>query len=277
MKIAIISDIHANLEALKATLEDIKKRNVDKIFCIGDIIAKGYHTHECIELIKNNCEVILQGNCDRHFTEDVHDFKIKTDKEIRRWNEIGKTITESEKDFLRKLPFSYEFYLSGSLIRLFHANPERDNITIINEDSIEDKYKMFLPSEKTMSQEVADIVIYGHIHHQYMDKIYNKTLINTGSVGNSFCLIRNDEKDSDINEVRQANYCLLEGDYGSKEYDNPLSIQLIRVPYNVEKELAGDTYYEKEEFAYEIKNATYRNMEKIKKNFERLGIDSDKF
>ena len=41
MKIAIISDIHGNLEALKSVLNDIKNRNIDKIYCLGDIIAKG--------------------------------------------------------------------------------------------------------------------------------------------------------------------------------------------------------------------------------------------
>ena len=163
------------------------------------------------------------------------------------------------------------------IIRVFHATPERDNIAIINQDLIEDKYKMFLPSNKTESQNIADIVIYGHIHHQYMDKLYNKTLINSGSVGNSFCLIRNPKKDSDIREIRQASYCLLEGKYEDKEYSEPLSIQLIRVPYNLEKELDVDEYFEKDQFKYEVENGTYRNMEKIKDNFERLGIDIKKF
>lgn len=68
MKIAIISDIHGNLEALKTTLKDIYKRKVDKIICLGDTIAKGVHPKECLELIKNNCEIVLQGNCDAHFS-----------------------------------------------------------------------------------------------------------------------------------------------------------------------------------------------------------------
>ena len=54
MKIAIISDIHGNLEALDATLKDIAKRKVDKIICLGDIIAKGTHPKECLERIKKN-------------------------------------------------------------------------------------------------------------------------------------------------------------------------------------------------------------------------------
>ncbi len=63
MKIAIISDIHSNLEALKATLNDIKSRNVDKIICLGDMIAKGVHPKQCIKLIRDNCDIVLQGNC----------------------------------------------------------------------------------------------------------------------------------------------------------------------------------------------------------------------
>ena len=54
-RIAIISDIHGNLEALKATLEDIKKRNINKLYCLGDIIAKGNHQQECVDLVRNNC------------------------------------------------------------------------------------------------------------------------------------------------------------------------------------------------------------------------------
>ena len=70
MRIAIISDIHGNLEAMNETLKDIRKRNVDKIICLGDIIAKGVHSKECIRLVKENCDIVLQGNCDRHFSEE---------------------------------------------------------------------------------------------------------------------------------------------------------------------------------------------------------------
>ncbi len=277
MKIAIISDIHANLEALKATIKDIEKRKVDKIYCLGDIIAKGYHPHECIKIIKEKCEVVLQGNCERHFSSKPIEFKIKTQEEINRWENVNKNLTESEKEYLRNLPYSYEFYLSGSLVRLFHATPEADDIAIINQNSIDDKYKMFIPTSKTISKKEADIVVYGHIHHQYLDKLYNKTLINTGSIGNSYCLIRNSQKDSDIREIRQSNYIILEGKFKDKEYSDTLSINLIRVPYDIEKEINEKKAYEKEEFNYEILNGTYRNMSKIQKNFERLGINYKKF
>lgn len=276
MKIAIISDIHGNLEALKAVLEDTKRKRVEKIFCLGDIVAKGSHAKECIELVKQNCEIVVRGNCDRHFSEPLSEMTKKSEYERNRWEKIHSMLSEEEKEYLRNLPYSFEFCLSGSLVRIFHSSPEADNKVLISQDSIEDKYKMFLPSDRTMSDEIADVIIYGHIHHQYMDKIYNKTIANTGSVGNSFCLIRNPEKDSRIEEIRQANYCLLEGNYGEKEYNDSFSLQFVRVPYDINKELEKD-YFEHEEFEHEVKNGTYRNMTKIKKYFENLGIDFDNF
>ena len=84
MKIAIISDIHGNLEALKATLKDIEKRKVDKIICLGDIIAKGVHPKECIELIRKNCEIVLQGNCDIHFSSEHNNISTMPEQEQKR-------------------------------------------------------------------------------------------------------------------------------------------------------------------------------------------------
>ena len=49
-RIAVISDIHGNLEALNTVLDDIKKRDIDRIICLGDILAKGRHFSECIKI-----------------------------------------------------------------------------------------------------------------------------------------------------------------------------------------------------------------------------------
>lgn len=277
MKIAIISDVHGNLEALKSTIKDIEKRNVDRIICLGDIIAKGVHSKECIALIKEKCDIILQGNCDEHFSkihENISDIPEQEQKRIK-WNQS--LITMEDRKYLLNLPFCYEFYMSGSLVRLFHATPKVNNKAILNVDSIDTKYQMFLPTEKTVTQNVADVVIYGHIHHPYMDKIYNKTLINIGSVGNSFDVIRNDSKDSNVLETTKAYYFIIEGDYGSKDYTSEISFQFIRVPYNIEKELQDENInIEKENYTFEIKEGKYRDMTRINENFKRLGIDVDK-
>lgn len=277
MKIAIISDIHGNLEALKTTLNDIKRRKVDKIICLGDVIAKGTHPKECVKLIKENCDVVLRGNCDRHFSAEHKDLTIFPEYERKRiiWNQSQ--LSKEDRDYLSQLPYCYEFYMSGSLVRLFHATPFEDNKAIINVDSIETKYKMFLPSPNTISQNIADIIIYGHIHQPYMDRLYNKTLINVGSVGNSFDAIRNENKDSNVLETTKSNYLIIEGDYGSKEYTSEISFQFIRVPYDIDKELE-DAYLNVEEDTckFELTKGMYSDMTKINENFKKLGIDVDK-
>lgn len=277
MRIAIISDIHGNLEALKSTLEDIKKRKVDQIMCLGDIIAKGVHPQECINLVKENCQVVLAGNCDEIFSKEYKNIDELSGIEKKRieWNQS--MISKDDRDYLSNLPFSYEFYMSGSLIRLFHATPEVINKPVINLDSIETKLSMFEPSSKTQSKKRADVVIYGHIHHQYMDKLYNKTLINAGSVGNSISTIRNPLKDSNNLETTKSFYIILEGEYGSEEYNADISYQFISVPYNIEKELEDDFLnIEKEGYKYELLQGMYRNIDKINNNFRKLGIDVNK-
>lgn len=277
MRIAIISDIHGNLEALKATLADIQKRHVDKIICLGDTIAKGIHPQECIKLVRENCDVVLRGNCDRHFSMEHNslDAYPEAEKERIRWNQS--LISNEDREYLFNLPFSHEFYMSGSLVRLFHATPSADYIAVINEDSFETKYEMFLPSDYTDTQLVADIAIYGHIHHPFLDKLYNKTLINVGSVGNSFDVIRNPDKDSDVAETTKSNYLIIEGEYGSKRYDSEISFQFVRVPYDIERELMDEELnLESDNYRFELTAGRYRNMTKINENFARLGIDVSK-
>lgn len=276
-RIAIISDIHSNLEALKATFKDIEKRKVDKIICLGDIIAKGVHPKECLKLIREKCDIILQGNCDEHFSmeyKNIDEFNEEEQKRIK-WNQS--LINKEDREYLLNLLFCYEFYMSGSLVRLFHATPVANSQAVLNIDTIETKYKMFLPSENTISKEVADVVIYGHIHHPYLDKLYNKTLINVGSVGNSFDVIRNTAKDSKALETTKSNYLIIEGEYGSKDYSSDISFQFIKVPYDIKKELEDeDLNIEKENCRFELEQGMYRNMSKVNQGFKRLGIDVDK-
>lgn len=277
MKIAIISDIHGNLEALKETFKDIEKRNVDKIICLGDTIAKGVHSKECLNLVKEKCDIVIQGNTDEYFSMEYNDISNLPEQEQKRikWNQS--LITDEDRHYLLGLPYCYEFYMSGSLVRLFHATPTVNNKAIVNFDSIETKLQMFVPSEKTCTQNVADVVIYGHIHHPYLDKIYNKTLINVGSVGNSYDVIRNDKKDSSVLETIKSNYLIIEGDYGSREYISGISFQFVKVPYNIDKELEDENMnIEKENYRFELKEGKYRNMTKINENLKRLGIDIDR-
>ena len=278
-KIAIISDIHGNLEALNATISDIKKRGINKIYCLGDIISKGTHSKECIEIIKKECDVVIQGNCDYYFSKEFtkEELSLKDEVEKKRINWNKEKLDNEELLYLKSLPFCHEFYVSGSLIRIFHATPCANDVPVINLDNIETKYNMFLPTDKTISNNVADVVIYGHIHHPYLDKLYNRTLINVGSVGNSFDVIRNDKKDSSVLETTKACYLVIEGELGKKEYGDSISFNFVKVPYDISKVLDNnEDNIEKENYEYEILKGKYRNMKKINDGYIKRGIDISK-
>ncbi len=78
---AIISDIHSNLEALQAVLEDIKKTTVDQIYCLGDIVGYGPNPRECVDLVMS-CKMVLLGNHDQGAMFDPEGFNPPAEKAI---------------------------------------------------------------------------------------------------------------------------------------------------------------------------------------------------
>jgi len=259
-RIAIISDIHGNLEALKAVLKDIKERKVEHIFCLGDIIHKGVHSSECIKLVRENCDVVVQGNWEAKLFRNLEELDAVMQERVK-WN--LNNLSSDELSYIKDLPYSYEFYLSGSLVRLFHSTPfhiEKLVLPIHKEDI---KYNMFLPSQNTVTQNMADVVVFGHVHTPFCEQLYNRTLINAGSVGNSLSLFSDEEKNASNMEVTRANYLILEGNLNQKEYGE-ISFQFVKVPYDIEKELDSTKFnIEKENYELELRKGRYRDMEKM--------------
>lgn len=273
-RIAIISDIHGNLETLKAVLEDMRERRVNKIYCLGDIIAKGTHSKECLDLIVKNCEVVLKGNCEEILVGNIA-MKSDLDEARRAWNR--NKLSDEDLKYLVSLPYCHEFYLSGRLVRLFHATPKNIEGIVGNEDDIESLYSLFLSSENTLSQEKADIVVYGYIHTQSLHRIYNRCVLNAGSVGNSIDLFRNDEKDGDVRNTTLANYLILSGKLDSPDMYESFSYEFVQVPYDVDKELGENAdNIEFEAYETELRTGKYRDMARFYRFLEIKGIDRGK-
>lgn len=64
MRLAIISDVHANLEALTAVMQDIEQNSVERVFFLGDAVGYGADPNKCVRLIDNLCEIKVLGNHD---------------------------------------------------------------------------------------------------------------------------------------------------------------------------------------------------------------------
>lgn len=201
-KIAIISDVHGNI----TVLNDIKNRNISKIFCLGDSITKCIHSDLVIDKLRKVCDVILLGNCDYSICKP-------SSKGKNYWtrNLIG----EERAEFISTLPISFEFYMSGHLIRLF------ENTELIN---------------KTNTDSIPDIIGFGHIHTSCLVRYKNKTIFNPGSVGIPVEMENNmiDDKTNKFSTV--SSYTIIEGYYGDTEL-KPISFSFVRVPYDIQKEV----------------------------------------
>ena len=239
-KIAIISDIHGNKTALETVLNDIKARDISKIYCLGDLVLKGPNPDVVIDMVKENCEVVLKGNCD-----DIVSVDLSKVRKYWRRQKIG----EERAEYLKNLPVMHEFYLSGQLIRLFHASPySLEDVFNPMYSNINNKYSnreiknpqdMFKNTAfigKNENDPEPDIIGYAHIHTPNIYRFKNKTIFNSGSVGIP-SEMENQGKENDTNCFSTlASYVILEGVLNSKDLA-PISITNIRVPYDIEKEI----------------------------------------
>ena len=237
-RIAIISDIHGNITALNEAIKDIKRRGINRIFSLGDSVIKCTHPDLVIDTLRKECEINLMGNCDYAIAKPEA-------KNKNFWSR--EKIGEERVSWLSNLPISHEFYMSGHLIRLFHASPisldaiynpmyknDKDKALIL--DDPEELFKNTELIGKTEKDHIPDIIGYGHLHTPFVVRFKNKTLFNPGSIGVPVEML-NDNKDDEKNKYStMISYIILEGEYGSKELGN-ISFQLVRLAYNIEKEI----------------------------------------
>ncbi len=119
MRFAIISDIHANLEALSTALETIEKEAVDKVLCLGDIVGYGANPNECVELVREHSSVVLLGNHDLAAVDlSVAEFFTANARTAAHWT--AETLTPGNRDFLKGLP--YTAVVEDAL--LVHSSPQ---------------------------------------------------------------------------------------------------------------------------------------------------------
>ena len=120
MLIAVLSDIHGNLEAFQEVLKKVEDLKVDTLYCLGDTVGYGPFPNECVDLVRKHCKVVLKGN---------HDSGLVGDTPLDDFNHYGVSaiqwsrgvVTKENYDFLRSLPFTAE----PNGLTLVHSSPER--------------------------------------------------------------------------------------------------------------------------------------------------------
>ncbi len=184
MKIAIISDIHANTLALEAVLNQINSLKVDKIFCLGDILMAGYDPNGTAKIILElgNLEII-QGNTDKMvacFSQEL------LEKAKNKFPCMGyaleddlKIVDEKYKKFVKNLPENKYIEINGLKIQLVHGSPRKQDENIYPNTPTEE-------IEKMVENSSANLIFCGHTHLPCGYSLESgKTVVNVGSIGRS--------------------------------------------------------------------------------------------
>jgi predicted phosphodiesterase len=235
MKIALFSDIHANLPALEAFFADLETRKPDAVYCLGDLVGYNIWPNEVINEIRKRGIPTIAGNYDYGVGRSSDDcgcaYKSDSEKDMGSQSIAltNQLVGPDERRYLRTLPahMQLEFQLNSDnlFLLMVHGSPRK-----INEYLFEDR------DEKSMMRILessnADILFFGHTHKPYhrtfeyeLDgKIAYRHAINLGSIGKP--------KDGDP----RGCYVLLTLNENSSKYNkDSIEVEFVRVAYDVEK------------------------------------------
>lgn len=118
---AVISDIHANLEAFEAVLKELKKEKLDAILFLGDAVGYGPNPNECIELLRQKTSIMIAGNHDRAAVNmDGYGYFNPYARIAIEWT--SETLSIENRDLLRGLPLTEA--IGEESIFLVHGTPK---------------------------------------------------------------------------------------------------------------------------------------------------------
>lgn len=214
MKIALIGDVHANLAALEAVLNDMAEKGVDMVISTGDYMGYGPNPEEVVQLLRHIEVMGVAGN---------YDLKVlKVKKKLRKWRRKRnpkkwdpflwdfKELSPSAKEYLETLPRERRFSLCGKRFLLTHGSPQK-----INEALKPDTADLRLAELAEFTG--AEVIITGHSHIAFSRKVKGTWFINPGSVGRP------------VDGDPRASYAILQVKPGYFHFSN------YRVDYNIEQ------------------------------------------
>jgi putative phosphoesterase len=218
MRLAILSDIHANVQALEAVLRDIAAEKPDAIYCLGDLVGYGANPNEVTGRIRDEGFPTVMGNYDDGVGFDRDEcgcaYREEAERERgqRSLNWTKAHTSEENKAFLRTLHAEVRLEDDGRRILLVHGSPRR-----MNEYLFEDR--PLSSFERLAASSNADLIVFGHTHKPYVKDAAGVRFVNAGSVGKP--------KDGDW----RAGYALVDGEtvtFRRVEYDATAAAAAIR-------------------------------------------------
>jgi putative phosphoesterase len=181
-RLAVLTDIHANLAAFEAALARIDELGIEEIYCGGDLVGYGPHPNEVCDLITRRGIPTIYGNYDYAIGRDLDDcgcaYVDRHDRELGQLS-VEWTLDRTSPDakaYLRELPFDLRFELAAKRVRLVHGSPRK-----VNEYLFEDKPARTF--ERIAALADSDVLVFGHTHKPWVHEYGGVLFVNCGSVG----------------------------------------------------------------------------------------------
>jgi putative phosphoesterase len=181
-RVAIITDLHANVPALEAALRRIEGIGVHDVYCGGDLVGYGPRPNEICQMIEGGGIPTIYGNYDYAIARDLDDcgcfYPTPKDREIGQGS-VAWTLEHTNarsKVFMRDLPFDLRLELAGKRVRLVHGSPRK-----VNEYLLEDRAAGSF--ERIAKLADCDVLLFGHTHKPWVREYGGVLFVNCGSVG----------------------------------------------------------------------------------------------
>lgn len=205
MKIAVISDIHANVYALINLLEDIDDEKVDTIVCLGDLVGYGPHPNEVISMIRRRHILCIKGNYDSSVADNEYSYIRETPINSFSLPWTVNELREENRIFLGNLPSALTLNITNKTLLFVHGSPEKIDEYLLKDDG---------NTKKVMDTIQEDVLICAHTHIPGIKEFGNKVYVNCGSVGkpkigrpNSTYCILNINKDEGMKvQIKEITY-----------------------------------------------------------------------
>lgn len=183
MRIALLADLHGNLSALDAVLDDIAATGgADVLLALGDLAMLGPQPAEVVDRLREAGCLAIQGNTDAWYNQTlVDDFTGRDEREagIIRYARWAKPLLGEERvRYLLDLPFSWQADLGGGeRLMAVHGSPRRIDEPIMPEVQPE-------VLDEILSGLPASVLAFGHTHRALVRRHKGITLVNPGTLGN---------------------------------------------------------------------------------------------
>ncbi|MEK9657778.1 MAG: metallophosphoesterase family protein [bacterium] len=180
MKIAILSDIHANIISLKNVINDFENQGIEHVCILGDIVGYYYWPVEVINLVNglSHTTHIIQGNHER-LLKEAQNCQIKKKKIYEKYgsgiNIALEKLSQDEKEFLYSLPKTKTLSIEGLNILLCHGSKNDPDQYIYPDSNLETLHSCIDTD--------YDYIFQGHTHYPFIFSSHHTTLANPGSVG----------------------------------------------------------------------------------------------